>query len=164
MCCHALCSNQHPLSLCFSVARMMLSTHNIQILPAISKLSFSVCVHTQHRHMCSGLHHSQWLEAASSSVLMCSYAAGMVFHSDGAQGVGIVNAMRGATVAVVSHACFCSPAKPLQCLTPLNAASAATVTAGGVLWVKASSPAQVCTKVQLLARNSAGLGGLIYLP
>ena len=159
MCYHALCSNQHPLSLCFSASRMMLSTYNTEILSAVSMLSFSVCVHTQHWHMCSGLHHSQWLETASCSVLMlCSYAAGMVFRSDGAQGVGIVNAMRGATVAVVSHACFCSPAKPLQCLTPLNAASAATVTAGGVLWVKASSPAQVCTKVQLLVAKVQDFG------
>lgn len=67
----------------------------------------------------------------------------MVFRTDGAQGVGIVNAMRGATVAVVSHACFCSAAKPLQCLTPTSAASAATVTAGGIVWVKAASPGQV---------------------
>ena len=72
-----------------------------------------------------------------------SYASGVVFRTDGAQGVGIVNAMRGATVAIVSHLCFCSPSKPLQCLTPLSAASAAIVTAGGIVWVRSASPVQV---------------------
>ena len=74
---------------------------------------------------------------------MQSYASGMVFRTAGAQGVGIVNAMRGATVALVSHLCFCSAAKPLQCLSPVSAVSAAIVTAGGILWVQASNPSQV---------------------
>ncbi|DBA72698.1 TPA: hypothetical protein ACH3X2_010233 [Trebouxia sp. C0005] len=83
-----------------------------------------------------------WL-AAFGAVYNChSYAAGMVFRSDGAQGVGIVNAMRGATVALVSHALFCSPVKPLQCLTTSSAASAATVTTGGIVWVQGSRPDQ----------------------
>ncbi|KAL3159647.1 hypothetical protein ABBQ38_010057 [Trebouxia sp. C0009 RCD-2024] len=81
------------------------------------------------------------LLATFGAVYNChSYASGVVFRTDGAQGVGIVNAMRGATVAIVSHLCFCSPQRPLQCLTPLSAASAATVTAGGIIWVKSASP------------------------
>lgn len=78
------------------------------------------------------------------SCAMHSYASGLVFRTDGAQGVGIVNAMRGASVAIVSHLCFCSPSKPLQCLTPLSAASAAVVTAGGIIWVRSAGPVQVC--------------------
>ena len=58
-----------------------------------------------------------------------------------------MNAMRGATVAIVSHICFCSPVRPLQCLTPLSAASAATVTAGGIIWVRSASPVEVCEHV-----------------
>ena len=86
---------------------------------------------------------------------MCSYAAGMVFRTDGAQGVGIVNAMRGATVALVSHAFFCSPAKPLQCLTTSSAASAATVTTGGIVWVQGSRPDQVRSDRSLLFVNNS---------
>lgn len=86
---------------------------------------------------------------------MCSYAAGMVFCMDGAQGVGIVNAMRGATVALVSHAFFCSPAKPLQCLTASSAASAATVTTGGIVWVQGSRPDQVCSTCTFLFVNNS---------
>ena len=67
----------------------------------------------------------------------------MVFRTAGAQGVGIVNAMRGATIALASHAFFCSPHKPLQCLTPFSAVSAATVTAGGIIWVNASGSNKV---------------------
>lgn len=95
---------------------------------------------------------------------MCSYAAGMVFRTDGAQGVGIVNAMRGATVALVSHAFFCSPAKPLQCLTTSSAVSAATVTSGGIVWVQGSGPDKVhntCTFlfVNHSARTTVGVAG-----
>ena len=81
--------------------------------------------------------------------IACSYAAGSVFRTDGAQGVGIVNAMRGATVAIVSHLCFCSPLRPLQCLTPLSAASAATVTAGGIIWVRSANAVKVCKCVTI---------------
>ena len=81
---------------------------------------------------------------SSADSIACSYASGFVFRTDGAQGVGIVNAMRGATVAIVSHLCFCSPLRPLQCLTPLSAVSAATVTAGGIIWVRSANPVKVC--------------------
>ena len=86
---------------------------------------------------------------SNADSIACSYASGSVFRTDGAQGVGIVNAMRGATVAIVSHLCFCSPLRPLQCLTPLSAASAATVTAGGIIWVKSANPVKVCKHVTM---------------
>ena len=57
--------------------------------------------------------------------------------SDGALGVGLVTAVRSATVSLASGMLFCSPQSPSQCLTPLSAASALIVTLGGVAWVTA---------------------------
>jgi hypothetical protein len=66
---------------------------------------------------------------------------GAVQKSDGALGVGLVTAVRSATVSLSSGLLFCSPAAPAQCLTPLSAASALIVTLGGVVWVRAVAPA-----------------------
>ncbi len=62
---------------------------------------------------------------------------GAVQKSDGALGVGLVTAVRSATVSLASGLLFCSPRSPSQCLTPLSAASALVVTLGGVAWVTA---------------------------
>ena len=70
-------------------------------------------------------------------MMVCSYSAGMVYRSDGALGVGMVNAMRGATVALIAGVWFCSEATPWQCLTPWSATSAAAVTVGSIMWVNA---------------------------
>ena len=72
-----------------------------------------------------------------STVMLCSYSAGIVYRSDGALGVGMVNAMRGATVALIAGVWFCSEATPWQCLTPWSATSAAVVTVGSIMWVNA---------------------------
>ena len=45
--------------------------------------------------------------------------------SDGALGVGLVTAVRSATVSLASGLLFCSPAATAQCLTPLSAAQRA---------------------------------------
>ena len=66
--------------------------------------------------------------------------------SDGALGVGLVTAVRSATVSLASGLLFCSPAAPAQCLTPLTAASALVVTLGGVAWVTAGAPARTKRK------------------
>lgn len=78
-----------------------------------------------------------------SSSLVCSYSAGIVYRSDGALGVGMVNAMRGAIIALIAGVWFCSEATPWQCLTPLSAASAAIVTSGSIMWVNATTLAKV---------------------
>ncbi len=52
----------------------------------------------------------------------------------------MVNALRAALVSVASGFAFCSVDTPHQCLTAYTAGSAATVTAGAMLWV-ASKPA-----------------------
>lgn len=84
---------------------------------------------------------------------MCSYSAGIVYRSDGALGVGMVNAMRGAVIALIAGVWFCSAATPWQCLTPLSAASAAIVTSGSIMWVNATTLAKVslCLLLVLLA-------------
>ena len=74
---------------------------------------------------------------------MCSYSAGVVYRTDGALGVGMVNATRGAIIALIAGVWFCSEATPWQCLTPLTAASATIVTAGSIMWVSASTLAKV---------------------
>ena len=61
-------------------------------------------------------------------------------RTEGALGVGLVTAVRSATVSLASGLLFCSPDAPSQCLTPLTAASAAVVTAGGLAWVTAVPP------------------------
>ena len=98
---------------------------------------------------------------SNADSIACSYASGFVFRTDGAQGVGVVNAMRGGTVAIVSHLCFCSPLRPLQCLTPLSAVSAAVVTAGGIIWVRSANPVKV--RKHLTVQNWRILLSVAYL-
>jgi hypothetical protein len=74
------------------------------------------------------------------------HAQGLVFRLDGALGVGLVNAVRGATVAIASGLLFCRPDKPGQCLSMASATSAAVVTAGGIVWVCAGNRARVSGK------------------
>ncbi len=62
-------------------------------------------------------------------------AQGLVFRSDGAIGVGVVNSVRGAVLTVVTSALFCTPQHPWLCLTTLSGMSAAVTTLGGVVWV-----------------------------
>ena len=58
-----------------------------------------------------------------------------MYRSEGALGVGLVTAVRGATVSVAANALYCSTAAPWQCLTRWTGASAAIVTLGGITWV-----------------------------
>jgi hypothetical protein len=55
-------------------------------------------------------------------------------QEDGALGVSIVTAMRGAVVSFLSGVLFCSPAAPWQCLTFWRGCSAVVVSIGGLLW------------------------------
>lgn len=63
------------------------------------------------------------------------YAQSLVFKQEGALGVSLVNAVRGAAVTVVVGLLFCSKERPLLCLTMQSGVAACIVTAGGVLWV-----------------------------
>ncbi|PSC69568.1 transporter permease [Micractinium conductrix] len=71
-----------------------------------------------------------------------------VFKSDGALGVGLVNAVRGAVITIVIAALFCSSDRPHLCLTPQTILSAAVTTLGGAVYVltgggkKPPTPAQ----------------------
>jgi len=58
-----------------------------------------------------------------------------VFKSDGAIGVGLVNAVRGAAITVVIAALFCGPGKQHLCLTRQTVLSAVITTTGGAVYV-----------------------------
>mmetsp|Transcript_17857 Transcript_17857/g.49979 ORF Transcript_17857/g.49979 Transcript_17857/m.49979 type:complete len:90 (+) Transcript_17857:553-822(+) len=55
-------------------------------------------------------------------------------QEDGALGVGVVTAVRGATVSIASGVVFCSEAAPWQCLTFWRGCSAFVVSVGGIVW------------------------------
>ena len=80
-------------------------------------------------------------EGSGSADALPDCPQGAVQKSDGALGVGLVTAVRSATVSLASGLLFCSPAAPAQCLTPMSAASALIVTLGGIAWVCAVAPA-----------------------
>ncbi|KAL4856175.1 hypothetical protein ACK3TF_003317 [Chlorella vulgaris] len=58
-----------------------------------------------------------------------------VFKTDGAIGVGLVNAVRGAVITVVAAAIFCSPSRQQLCLTRQTVLSACITTCGGAIYV-----------------------------
>lgn len=58
-----------------------------------------------------------------------------MFRAEGAIGVGVVNSVRGAVLAVVTSVLFCTPQQPVLCLTAQSGASAAVITLGGIAWV-----------------------------
>jgi len=62
------------------------------------------------------------------------YVQSRVFKSDGAIGVGLVNAVRGAVLVVATSILFCSERSDL-CLTFRSGFSALLTTLGGVAWV-----------------------------
>ncbi len=59
----------------------------------------------------------------------------MVFSSEGALGVALVNVVRGATVTLAAGFLFCSNS-PANCLTLASGGSAAIIAAGGLTWVR----------------------------
>ena len=63
---------------------------------------------------------------------------GLVYRTEGAVGVALVNAIRGGIVALLTGALFCSAAAPNRCLNAWTASSAAVETAGGVTWLTAT--------------------------
>lgn len=83
------------------------------------------------------------------------YAQGLVFKSEGAVSVGLVNAVRGAVITVVGAWAFCSPAKPSQCLTLQSGAAAAVTTLGGVVWVLSSTRQQQRQQQPVAVRTRA---------
>lgn len=73
---------------------------------------------------------------APAGLFNCNaYFQALLFkQEDGALGVSVVTAMRGAAVSFLSGPLFCSPSAPWQCLTFWRGASALAVSAGGLLW------------------------------
>ena len=81
-------------------------------------------------------------------------AQALVFRAEGAIGVGLVNACRGAAITVVVSLLFCDPARAHLCLTRQTALSALVTTAGGLVYVLANgmrrppAPAPAAAKVE----------------
>ncbi|EFN56011.1 hypothetical protein CHLNCDRAFT_52094 [Chlorella variabilis] len=78
-----------------------------------------------------------------------------VFKTEGAIGVGLVNAVRGAVITVTVAALFCSPARPHLCLTPQTILSAAITTVGGAVYVLAGSGQQPPQPAKAAAHGAA---------
>lgn len=70
-------------------------------------------------------------------LVSCSFVQGLVFRTEGAVGVALVNAVRGSTVSLLMGTLFCSSATPARCLHAWTGASAAVQTAGGLTWLTA---------------------------
>ena len=66
------------------------------------------------------------------------FAQSFVFKHHGALGVTLVNAVRGAAIAITAAALFCSGSRPEMCLTRSSGLSAGLVTLGGALWAVSS--------------------------
>lgn len=64
-------------------------------------------------------------------------AQAAVFKSEGAIGVGLVNAVRGAVITLCMHALFCAPARRNLCLTRQTLIAAVVTTLGGAIYVLA---------------------------
>ena len=73
----------------------------------------------------------------SHYLVSCSFVQGLVFRTEGAVGVALVNAVRGSTVSLLMGTLFCSSATPARCLHAWTGASAAVQTAGGLTWLTA---------------------------
>ena len=63
---------------------------------------------------------------------------GLVYRTEGAVGVALVNAIRGGTVSLLTGALFCSSAASNSCLNAWSACSAAVEITGGITWLTAT--------------------------
>lgn len=75
-----------------------------------------------------------WLAGFGAAFNVHMFAQSLAFKSEGALGVTLVNAVRGAVITVLAALLFCSPDKPLLCWTPQSGAAAALTTLGGAMW------------------------------
>jgi len=87
------------------------------------------------------------------------FAQTLVFKSDGAMGVGLVNAVRGAIITALAAAIFCSPVRPWLCITRQSGLSAVVTALGGVGWVVAGARAKRVQQAPAAPRRSARLRG-----
>lgn len=112
-----------------------------------------------HRLIATPLHrsgYSLWSACLAFAIfgvvyVLHTFAQGAVQRSQGALGVGLVSAVRSATVGVGASLIFCRAGARSQCLTPRSAASAAIVTLGGIVWVVSghfAKPSQTKKKAQ----------------
>ena len=74
-----------------------------------------------------------WLMLFAMSYQVHSFAQGLTFHSDGALGVQLVNAVRGSVTNVVASLGFCRDTIS-ECLSYASMCSGILTATGGVLW------------------------------
>jgi len=74
------------------------------------------------------------------------FVQSLVFRSQGALGVSLITAVRGAVIVVVAALLFCSPEKKNLCLNKQNGISAVVTTIGGFAWALAGARAKKKTK------------------
>ena len=74
------------------------------------------------------------------------YTQSKVFKGQGALGVALVNAMRGAVIAAGASVLFCSPDRPKLCMNVQSGVSAVVTTIGGLAWVVAGARADAQKK------------------
>lgn len=77
-----------------------------------------------------------------------------VFKSEGAIGVGLVNAVRGAAITLVVAALFCDTDRQHLCLTRQTLASAAVTTVGGAIYVLAGGQRRPPAKPRVAAAEA----------
>ncbi len=77
-----------------------------------------------------------------------------VFKSEGAIGVGLVNAVRGAAITLVVAALFCDAERQHLCLTRQTLASAAVTTVGGAIYVLAGGQRRPPAKPRVAAAEA----------
>lgn len=98
--------------------------------------------------------HKQTLDSVRPFLLQAA-----VFKTEGAIGVGLVNAVRGAVITAVVAALFCGPERRHLCLTNQTMLSAAVTTVGGAVYVLAGGVRQPPKPKAAAERHAARMEG-----
>lgn len=140
-------SSQHPSYVPANHQQSSLFIHALSMLGHTTQTVFASLLSGSTRlcdlraEQCSllSLKYDSRLDQLLSMVLwLSSYVQGLVYRTEGAVGVALVNAIRGGAVSLLTGALFCSSAASSSCLNAWSACSAAVETAGGITWLTAT--------------------------
>lgn len=117
-------------------------------IPGVQPVQFVQPVHDRRKMVML----SEAFPVLTRGLAPCSFVQGLVFRTEGAVGVALVNAIRGGTVSLLMGTLFCSSATPARCLHRWSGASAAVQTAGGLTWLTAGRKVQLvlCSENQCM--------------